>query len=94
MTRATGRFVTGEAPRYARQLCRHFAHKPELAVSEDRGEIRFPYGTATLAASADALDVRLEAATAEDLATLRDVVERHLLRFAFREGDRGVDWAA
>jgi len=94
MFQSTAHFETEHGKRYATQLCRHFAHKIETEETEDGGECRFSIGTARLRAAPDRLTIEASAPTAEELAELQSVVESHLLRFAFREGGRKLDWAA
>ncbi|WP_207457617.1 DUF2218 domain-containing protein [Azospirillum sp. SYSU D00513] len=87
-------FETEHGQRYAGQLCKHFAHKIEVVPSEEGGECRFSCGTAALRAEAGGLRIRVSAPTAEGLAETKAVIESHLLRFAFREGERRLDWSA
>ena len=80
--------ATEHAARYLVQLCKHFRHKcPEAAWAEDgaTGRIVLPIGECRLAASPEALSITVTAAGPEPLATLEDVIARHLVRFAFRE---------
>jgi len=53
--------------------------------------VEFPLGLCTLDADATRLSIIVNAGTEDDLARLRDVVERHLQRFAFRE-DLALEW--
>jgi hypothetical protein len=85
---------TASAKRYLGQFCKHFAHKApvELEAGNTSGKVRFPIGDCDMAANEAALTLRLSAATPEDMARLKDVVERHLVRFAFRES-LPIHWA-
>ncbi len=47
---------------------------------------------ATFDAQGDALDVRIDATSPEQRDALKDVVARHLDRFAFREAPLHFDW--
>lgn len=94
MLHSTAHFETEHGKRYATQLCRHFAHKIETVETEEGGECRFSIGIARLRAAPDRLIIEATAPTAGELAELQSVMERHLQRFAFREGDRQLDWAA
>ncbi len=76
---------TEAASRYLQQLCKHFAHKLPTTFDATAGRIDFPMGPATLAAGPKTLHLAVACGSAEDLATLKDVVVRHLVRFAFRE---------
>lgn len=84
--------ATPNAARYGAQLCKHFHHKlPDTEWSETTGRIVFPTGECRLSAATDTLTITVAAGDAEALATLEDVVARHLVRFAFRE-DLEVAW--
>lgn len=82
---------TPHASRYLQQLCKHWAHKFETEFSDTVGRIVLPTGETRLAASAEALTIDLTAEDAANLPGLRDVVARHIERFAFRETLR-FDW--
>lgn len=83
--------ATAHASRYLQQLCKHFAHKLPVAFDPDQGKISFPIGECGLAADAQALRITVTSPDAERLAQLKNVVIRHLERFAFRE-DLTVEW--
>jgi hypothetical protein len=78
---------TENAKRYLGQFCKHFAHKlpVELAADNTAGIVTFGAGTCTMAADSASLSLTIAGETAEAMATLQGVVERHLVRFAFRE---------
>lgn len=82
---------TEHASRYLQQLCKHFAHKRPVSFDEQAGEISFSVGDCRLKADGSALHIYLTAPGAEDMEQLKDVVIRHLVRFAFRE-ELAVDW--
>ena len=90
---ASASIATEHARRYLGQFVKHFAHKLPAAREEDntRGEVEFPLGLCTLDADAARFAIILNASTQEALAALRDVVDRHLLRFAFRE-ELAITW--
>ncbi|MDE2514403.1 MAG: DUF2218 domain-containing protein [Rhodospirillales bacterium] len=90
---AEARFATPMARRYLGQLCKHFAHRLPVTQGESEGRIAFPSGHCIARAEAEALVLHLDAPDAATLGTLQDVVERHLLRFAFREA-APLAWAA
>ncbi|HLV25544.1 MAG TPA: putative metal-dependent hydrolase [Gemmatimonadales bacterium] len=77
--------------RYIAQLCRHFAHKVPAdyephSFEAIRGRVEFPdAGVCTLDALPNSLELSLVAMDPETLHRLEGVVERHLLRFAWRE---------
>lgn len=84
---------TANASRYLQQLCKHWAHKLEVSFTPEHGEVKLPDGAvATMDAGPEALDVRIEVGDAETLERMKDVVARHLDRFAFREAPLPFDW--
>lgn len=84
---------TAHASRYLQQLCKHWAHKLEVSFTSEHGTVKLPDGAvAIMDAGSEALDVRIEAGDAETLERMKDVVARHLDRFAFREAPLPFDW--
>ena len=83
---------TDHASKYILQICKHFAHRVEVAYDEVRGECRFVCGTATLHADPGLLRIEVAAPDEGQAEETRDVVERHLLRFAFREELQPLKW--
>jgi uncharacterized protein len=92
MLTATTRCETPNAGKYLQQLCKHFTHKVEVAYSEGHGQCRFSCGTATMDAGLKGLDIRVEAADNGALTETKQVIESHLLRFAFRENLQPLTW--
>jgi hypothetical protein len=94
MLQSTGRFATPNGPKYLQQLCRHFAHK--IAVEHDSHSARFSLqtGPVTMLADEAGLQVTVTAPDADSLPRARDVIDRHLVTFAFREGFTTLDWTA
>ena len=90
---ATASIPTGNAKRYLGQFVKHFAHKLPFVrhESNEHGEVEFPLGLCTMDADATRLSIILNAGTDEEMGKLKDVVDRHLLRFAFRE-PLTIDW--
>ena len=99
---ATASVPTDNASRYLQQLCKHWSHNLAVEFDAERGSIVFPKdargadwpGDAlfTMTASPDALECRIEATAAGQLEGLKGAVERHVDRFAFREGPLTFDW--
>ena len=85
MVRSETAIGTEQASRYLQQLCKHFAHKIPATFDEQTGHVSFPIGECRLKAEGATLRILLEAPGAEDMEQLKDVVIRHLVRFAFRE---------
>ena len=79
------RVTTDVAPRYLTQLCKHFQHKLPVTLADDHGTIAFSGGTCALQATDGILVMQVTADDEAALATLEDVVARHLVRFAFRD---------
>lgn len=84
---------TEHAGRYLQQLCKHWAHRFPTEFNADTGRIALPLGETRLGADAEALTIDLAADDAVKLSELRDVVMRHVERFAFRESLR-FEWTA
>jgi len=89
-----GRAKTDSGSKYLLQLCKHWGHKFEVEFSENRGQVHFPSAVATMEASADALLVTIETGDAQAVEDLKDVVAKHLDRFAFREAPLPLNWSA
>jgi hypothetical protein len=88
-TRAT---VKTESPSLnLKKLCRHFSHKTETEFDDERGEIRFPFGTALLHAQPGELVLQGRSDSGEALERLEGVIASHLVRFASKES-LTVEW--
>lgn len=83
---------TPNASRYLQQLCKHWSHKFETEFSATAGRIVLSIGETRLTAGAETLTIDLAAEDATNLPDLRDVVARHIERFAFRETLR-FEWS-
>ena len=88
---ATARVPTEKASRYLQQLCKHFAHKLPVTFDEHKGSISFSIGECALKADAEALTITATAPVEAGMDQLKDVIVRHLVRFAFRE-ELQVEW--
>ncbi len=89
---AQARLETPNARKYLTQLSRHFAHKIEVEANETEARLVFPAGPIRLRADERVLAVDVEAADAEGIERLKDVLWRHLERFAFREPELRATW--
>lgn len=93
---------TGHAQKYATQVAKHWAH--DLAVEEAGGQvrIRFPRdarGAAwpadalvTLTPAGESLECQIEASDPGQRDGLKGAIQRHVDRFAFREGPLHYNW--
>lgn len=86
----TGVFRTPNASKYLQQLCKHFGHKAPVEISADTGRVELSIGVAEMLADAETLTVTV---TGDDLPRLREVIDKHLARFAFREEFSAMDWS-
>lgn len=103
MNSSTAIVPTGKASRYLQQLCKHWAHNLAVEYDESKGKVVFPKdargadwpgdGIFTMTAGDEALTCRIEASAPDQLDALKGAVERHLNRFAFREGELSFEWA-
>ncbi len=85
MVAAIASVPTTSASRYLQQLCKHWAHRFETEFSATDARIALPLGETRLSADAETLTIGLTAHDPASLPDLRDVVVRHIERFAFRE---------
>jgi uncharacterized protein len=93
MKHSIARIETDRASIYLQQLCKHFAHKLPVEFTPEKGAIKFSIGTCRLAAKDRVLTLSAEAADDGGLAQLQSVVDKHLLRFAFRDPPK-IEWHA
>lgn len=90
-TRAHAEIATPAASRYLQQLCKHFAHKLPVSFDSAAGKISFSIGDCDLSADGERLRLDLTSPDGSQMTQLKDVVIRHLVRFAFRE-DLAIAW--
>ena len=94
MSIAKASVPTANAAKYIQQLCKHWSHRLEVDLSDQKGSVRFPAAVVTLEAETDALQVAIEGEASEEVERLKGVVATHLDRFAFREAPLRFDWSA
>lgn len=92
MPNLTGRFTTPNGAKYLQQLCKHFAHKIEVHHDTTEGTCQFTFGRAQLQADAEGLSVTFQLSTPDAVESAKTVIDKHLERFAFREGFTHMAW--
>jgi uncharacterized protein len=85
MARSVARIETQRASIYLQQLCKHFAHRRPVEFTPEHGQITLGSGICRLDAADGVLTIGAEAEDGEKLNKLQEVIEEHLLRFAFRD---------
>jgi uncharacterized protein len=93
MAIAKARVPTSSGAKYLQQLCKHWGHKLEVDLTDNKGIVQFPSAVATMEADADALLVTVEAEEQETVERMKGVLASHLDRFAFREAPLPFDWS-
>lgn len=93
MTNGIARIETERASIYLQQLCKHFAHKLPVTFTPEKGQITFSIGICRLEASDSILVLGAEAEDDARLTQLQSVIDKHLLRFAFRDPPK-IEWHA
>lgn len=85
---------TEHGSKYLQQLCKHFGHKGTLQIdfTPMEGKIVFPFGPANMKADETSLWIEVSAADDEGIVRAKDVIDRHLVRFAFREEFENMPW--
>lgn len=93
MSLSIARVPTASASRYLQQLAKHWSHRMAVTFSPEEATIEFPTGARLeMRAASDTLDLLLSVPADGDVARMRQVVEEHIDRFAFREGALTYDW--
>lgn len=92
MPRATSTFETERASRYLQAMCRHFAHKVSVSYDAAKGKAEMPYGLLNMRAAGNTLHFEIEADDDHLLDRMKYVVEAHIVRFAFREKLKKLNW--
>lgn len=88
-----GRMPTPDPSRILTRLCYHFRKKISVDYDDRHGLARFPWGDCELRAEDSMLDFICSAATAEELARVRHVIDEHVALFS-RKAPLAVRWEA
>jgi len=83
---------TDHASKYLLQLCKHFAHKVDVAFDEKNGLAALPPGPCTMKASEIELYIHCQSDDPKRLPMSRSIIETHLEKFAWRE-ELAFDWS-
>ncbi|MEG3180612.1 DUF2218 domain-containing protein [Sphingomonas sp. LT1P40] len=99
---ANGTAATSSASKYLQQLCKHWSHNLKVEFTAEHGTVVFPKdargadwpgdAVVTFDALPVALAIRIDASVSGQLDGLKGAVERHVDRFAFREGALVYVW--
>jgi uncharacterized protein len=84
---------TANGSKYMQQLCKHWSHKQEVELAEQKGIVKFPASVVTFEARPEDLFVTIDASEEATVERMKGVVASHLDRFAFREAPLRFDWA-
>jgi hypothetical protein len=83
---------TQSGGKYVQQLCKHWSHKLPVQLEGNTGVVTFAAAVTTMKAGDGAIEVVVRGENREAIEGLKDVVARHLDRFAFREAPLTFDW--
>jgi hypothetical protein len=99
---STASVPTAKGSRYLQQLCKHWAHNLKVDFAPERGTVTFPRdargadwpdeAAVMMEARSETLECRIDASVQDQLEGLKDVLARHLDRFAFREAPLTFHW--
>lgn len=83
--------LTSRPERYIKQLVSHFGNKVEAELTDEGGRLQFDFGVCDLKAAPTGIELIGTAEDAAQLAILKDVVGRHLIRFGAND-ELTVSW--
>lgn len=93
MLTSSSEFQTENASKYIIQMCKHFAHKVEVSYTETDGQATLPYGMAYMKEKDGSLLFQVEAESEMALSVCQSIIEKHIVRFAFREKLESLAWS-
>ncbi|MCB1381965.1 MAG: DUF2218 domain-containing protein [Notoacmeibacter sp.] len=88
---SVARVPTQSASRYLQQLCKHWSHKFPVDFTPEHGRIDLPAAICEMDAGPEILTVTATVTDPAELDRIKDVIEKHIVRFAFRE-TLAFDW--
>lgn len=89
---ATSEFRSPWVGDYFSTMVTHFAKNSAVTTQDNTARILLVCGGVDLVLNSDCITFEASAETTEDLRETCDVIERHLLRFAFREAPQAMVW--
>lgn len=87
-----GSVKTGNAAKYLIQLCKHFAHKVDVDLTDSKGDVAFPMGPCVITAKDDCLIFEGQSHKPEGIKVMKDIIIVHLDKFAWREVPLDYQW--
>jgi hypothetical protein len=92
MAKSAATVPTENGWKYLQQLCKHWSHKLDVELDDQRGVVTFGEAKAVMTSDATSLTVTIDAVSPEVLERMQGVVSSHLDRFAFREAPLPFEW--
>lgn len=83
---------TPNASSYMRKLCKHWSHKFEVEFDSNQGVIALGLAKVSLIAKENNLEIQITPDEGAAIERLKEVVERHVDRFAHKEGPLDYEW--
>lgn len=92
MLKSSATLIIDRPERYAKQLASHIGHKAEVVTEGTLSTVKFGNGAiGTIDVNSDSVLLGATAETEEQLVLAKNVLGRHLLKFAKLE-DGELDW--
>lgn len=90
---STATFPLSDPMRLIRRLCKHWAHKITTKYSDQEGFVDFgDHKTAKLYATNGTITIKIKTPTSNDLKTIQNVVESHVIRMIPEEEISKIEW--
>ena len=91
---ACAEFKTEKGSKYIAQLCKHFAHKVEVEYSDYEGRAELPGSKARMIYDDNTLKFHVTSNSNEGLLRGMFIIQDHIVRFAFRENLKELNWVS